>query len=648
MRISLGAAGAMAAILAAAFASPCLGAPPAEVFGNLPLIETGRLSPDGKHLATIQPVGGRDIAAIYDLTSASAPPRMVTLESAVASNVYWPNNDRLICVFKANLKQKFSKDIYAWSRAVSVTPDGQNAVLLMHDQPFLKYNFGGAAVVEITREDPNSVYMEASENAEMSDHSAVIWDATSLSLYKVNVATGTADIIYHGTPQTIQILMDGHGHVVGRVEQDSSLKNHVIIGGKEVAGYDAKGGSSISIEGLTMGDSPNYAVAANSASGQTGLYNWNAAGGVGSALFVDGKYDMTDTIEDEATGRIVGVSYVDDRPRSRYFDPKLQHVQSMLEAAFPGQSVTITSKDDAGNTYVILTEGPRNPPVLSLFTSQNHQVNTIQEAYPALHPSDLGEMKQYAYTARDGTAIDAYLTLPPGKTPHNLPTIIFPHGGPEARDMLQFDWWAQFMATRGYAVLQPNFRGSSGYGWDFVKAGDGEWAGKVQYDVQDGVKKLIADGIADPKRICIVGASYGGYMALAGATFSPDLYRCAVSYAGLSDLAHDIYRGTTFESESVSIWKRRMGADVDSAKLDAQSPAMHADQVKIPILLIHSEKDVTVPIEQSEIEEKALKQAGKSVEFVRLAGDDHYLQLADARIRMLKELERFLSAHIGN
>jgi len=212
---------------------------------------------------------------------------------------------------------------------------------------------------------------------------------------------------------------------------------------------------------------------------------------------------------------------------------------------------------------------------------------------------------------------------------------------------MAFDWWAQFMASRGYAVLQPNFRGSSGYGGHFVLAGDGEWAGKVQYDVQDGVAKLIADGIADPKRICIVGASYGGYMALAGATFSPDLYACAVSFAGLSDLDRMLYTGTTFESETVSIWKRRIGADVDKSKLVSASPANFVDRVKIPILLLHSDKDTTVPIEQSQIENDALKHAGKQVEFITLSGDDHDLEFPDTRIKLLTEIERFLAAHIG-
>jgi dipeptidyl aminopeptidase/acylaminoacyl peptidase len=170
----------------------------------------------------------------------------------------------------------------------------------------------------------------------------------------------------------------------------------------------------------------------------------------------------------------------------------------------------------------------------------------------------------------------------------------------------------------------------------------------VQYDIQDGVQKLVDDGIADPKRICIVGASWGGYLALGGASFSPDLYACAISFAGPADLAHDIYEGTTFESEGHSVWVRRFGAEHDSGKIAAQSPINFADRVKIPILLIHSDKDVTVKIDQSEMEERALKRAGKEVEFVKLEGEDHYLEFADTRIKLLKEIERFLAAHIGD
>jgi dipeptidyl aminopeptidase/acylaminoacyl peptidase len=327
----------------------------------------------------------------------------------------------------------------------------------------------------------------------------------------------------------------------------------------------------------------------------------------------------------------------------------MQVIQTKLEKALPNLTVRIVSKDAAGASFLVDAEGPRNPPTLYLYRPAAHQVIQLLLAYPNLQQADLGEMKPYPYRARDGLDIHAYLTLPPGKDPHNLPTIIMPHGGPEARDMLRFDWLAQFLASRGYAVLQPNFRGSAGYGWHFVTAGDGEWANKVQFDVQDGVKKLFAEGVSDPKRTCIFGWSYGGYMSLAGATFSPDLYACAAGMAGVYDLDKMNYSGTKFESMSTSVWERRMGVSSgDSAGMEAQSPSEHADQVKIPVLLMHSEKDVTVLIEQSEIEERALKRADKSVRFIRMNGDDHYLSYAPTRIQMLTELEKFMTANIGH
>jgi dipeptidyl aminopeptidase/acylaminoacyl peptidase len=292
----------------------------------------------------------------------------------------------------------------------------------------------------------------------------------------------------------------------------------------------------------------------------------------------------------------------------------------------------------------VRSSDPQHPDTYWLYDTKTHQLKVLAGAYPTLQPTDLGAMKPYPYKARDGLDIHAYLTLPPGKAAHNLPVVIFPHGGPEERDSIEFDWWAQFMASRGYAVLQPNFRGSAGYGWKFQSAGFTQWGRAMQDDVTDGVKKLIADGIADPKRICIVGASYGGYAALAGATFTPDLYACAVSVAGVSNLI-DLQNSVS----GMAYWTTRIGdVDKDADALKAESPTLHADQVRAPILLMHGEKDVTVPIDQSTQERDALKKAGKDVSFVSIDGDDHYLNLASTRIRVLTEIATFLDAHIGH
>jgi dipeptidyl aminopeptidase/acylaminoacyl peptidase len=227
-----------------------------------------------------------------------------------------------------------------------------------------------------------------------------------------------------------------------------------------------------------------------------------------------------------------------------------------------------------------------------------------------------------------------------------------PHGGPDARDQIGFDWMAQFFANRGYAVLQPNYRGSSGYGYGFTSAGLHQWGLKMEDDLTDGVKKLVADHIADPKRVCIVGASYGGYAALAGAALTPDVYACAVSFAGISDLPKFITEERSRygkDSQIVSFWTTRIGSSYeDSDQLDATSPARHTDKIKCPVLLMHGEGDTTVEIAQSEMMEDAMKRAGKPVEFIRFPGEDHYLNLADTRIRFLKETEAFVKKYIGN
>jgi dipeptidyl aminopeptidase/acylaminoacyl peptidase len=369
-------------------------------------------------------------------------------------------------------------------------------------------------------------------------------------------------------------------------------------------------------------------------------------------LFFDSKYDVDATIIDPWTQRIMGAAVTKDMTEYRYFDPEMEALQKVLESVFPGTSVHAVSWDQAQTKVIVAVDGQREPRVYYLLDRTTGKPTRLTTTYKELTEADLGEVKPYPYKARDGLEIPAYLTLPPGKSLKNLPVVIMPHGGPMRRDKLEFDWMAQFLANRGYAVLQPNFRGSSGYGVKFLEAGYGQWGLKMQDDITDGVMKLIADGIADPKRICIVGGSYGGYAALAGAAFTPDLYACAVSWAGVSDLGEFLRtRSQDFgrDSAMISSWSRFIGdRDNDSAKLEAASPADNAARIKCPILLMHGTADSTVRINQSEIMRRALERAKKHVEFIEFDKESHYMETAATRIRVLKELERFLAANIGN
>jgi dipeptidyl aminopeptidase/acylaminoacyl peptidase len=274
----------------------------------------------------------------------------------------------------------------------------------------------------------------------------------------------------------------------------------------------------------------------------------------------------------------------------------------------------------------------------------------IGDSYPGIPPGTLSPVEVVPYPARDGAKLFAYVTARPGGGAK--PMVVLPHGGPEARDYYRFDAFAQFLAAHGYIVVQPNFRGSSGFGEAFALAGRGQWGLRMQDDVTDAVKHMIDSGRADAKRVCIVGASYGGYAALAGVTLTPDLYKCAVSIAGVSDLPEMLGSERSengADSNTFYYWRDSIGDLMkDRPALEAVSPRRQAAKVNVPVLLIHGEKDQTVLVRQSQIMQDALKAAGKQSRLIRLKEADHYWnnwKRADL-MTLYQETAAFLKAHL--
>jgi dipeptidyl aminopeptidase/acylaminoacyl peptidase len=288
------------------------------------------------------------------------------------------------------------------------------------------------------------------------------------------------------------------------------------------------------------------------------------------------------------------------------------------------------------------------PAIYYLIDYNKGTADIVGEEYPSLVDATLGEVRELTYKARDGYEIPAFLTVPAGSGQQPLPLVVLPHGGPESRDARAFDWLAQFLASRGYAVLQPQFRGSTGYGEAHRRAGYRQWGRLMQDDVTDGVKALIEQGTVDSKRVCIVGASYGGYAALAGAAFTPELYACAVSINGISNLPamlafQETYAGK--ESDSVSYWKDHIGLKT-SSDVVSKSPSRAATEVRAPVLLLHGVNDSVVPVSQSREMAKALKSLSKPHTLIELPGEDHWLSRSESRIRVLTELETFLANYL--
>ncbi len=318
--------------------------------------------------------------------------------------------------------------------------------------------------------------------------------------------------------------------------------------------------------------------------------------------------------------------------------------------AFPGEHVELASWSGDRKHIVVKVEGPRDGVGYFTVDLTAHTAGWLADEYAKIGPEAVAEKKLVHYAAADGLEIPAYLTLPKDRPAKNLPTVVLVHGGPAAGDEPGFDWWAQALASRGYAVLQPQYRGSTGLGEKHLEAGFGQWGKKMQTDLSDGVRELAKQGVVDPKRVCIMGASYGGYAALAGAAFDPGVYRCAVSLAGPADLRGMLAyeREMTNGSKNVVLryWDRFMGAaSPNDPALDAISPALHADRVSIPVLLIHGQDDTVVQYRQSREMEQALKRAGKPVEMVTLKSEDHWLSRSETRQQMLKAAVAFVEAH---
>lgn len=339
-----------------------------------------------------------------------------------------------------------------------------------------------------------------------------------------------------------------------------------------------------------------------------------------------------------------------DGVRYEFLDPQASRRWQSVERAFRGKAPQLVSWNDALSQVVVFTD-TGGAGQYHLVDFDRRTADIVADAYPAIAPEQVGAVRSIHYAAADGLDIPGYLTLPPGVSePAGLPLVVLAHGGPASRDVAGFDWWAQALASRGYAVLQANFRGSTGYGRAFLEAGYGEWGRKMQTDLSDGVRWLAAEGIIDPARVCIVGASYGGYAAMAGLTLDSEVYRCGVAVAGVSDLRRmvnwEAEQARHKNNQTVRYWNRFMGAArLNDRALDALSPAFLATSVESPLLLIHGRDDTVVPIEQSRVMAEALRRAGKPVEFVELPGEDHWLSRSATRQQMLAETVRFLEVN---
>ncbi len=473
-----------------------------------------------------------------------------------------------------------------------------------------------------------------------------------IALFRIDLTSGAVSQIGETTSRVRHWMLDGSGNAVARSLYEDEFGRYTL----ELA----KGGGWRSVYSVDapldqpyiagIGLKPSSVLLRVFTDNAWSTYDVDgAATGLGSPLEGFGSGDI---VLEPASGKPSGiVSAGVDGLFYHFFEPSDQKRWDAVIKAFKGETVKLMSWSDDRTKVAVLVSGPVNGSAYYVVNMAQHRADFLGDRYAQLPSETYNERKPVTYAAADGTPIPAFLTLPRGRDPHGLALVVLPHGGPASQDSPGFDWWSQAIASRGYAVLQPQFRGSEGFGAKFLSAGYGEWGRKMQTDVSDGVAALARQGVIDPKRVCIAGASYGGYAALAGVTLQQGVYRCAVAVSGPANLKELIDEDTRFSEQRRSTssnryWARFMGVKSSSdPSLAAISPALHADKASAPVLLIHGKDDTVVPYEQSQEMEAALKKAGKPVEFITLDHEDHWLSQADTRLKMLTETLRFLSAN---
>lgn len=631
---------------------------PVDAFGRLPAVADAGISPDGRRVALATTnAEGASIVLVVDLENTSSRQGYAVGEGQQLRGIAWVDNQRIAYevtqTFHAN---SVLPDGFRWRGGSPGRVDYQrngvinvatnNAVTLTTNPRNAWADYGSTLIAPIAG-DPGY--------GRLIGRSDELVENPWLVVYRVALDTGRT---WRDSPnginaETVRYLLDDAGNVVARFDsnrQTNRWRIYVYEGAEPRLLFEDVSGTGEPLRLVGLLPNGNLVAIDDNDSGFAGLYSIDRRTGQGELLFGRPNGDVNSAILDPWTRQVVGASYSEAETHQTYFDPAIEAVREALASSGQGDGFRIVSWSQDRRRFVIYMERGLDGGAYYLYEAG--QMRLLSARYPDLRRANPGERQSITYRARDGHQIPAYLTLPAGVEHRNLPLVVLVHGGPHGvRDTMAFDYEAAFLASRGYAVLQPNFRGSGGYGAAFEQAGMRQWGGLMQTDVEDGAAAVIRSGIADGSRMCIVGSSYGGYAALAGATLTPDRYRCAVSVAGVSDLnmmLSDIARQTRSGSSQIDWWTMSIGDRADDAeRIRAASPANLADRVQIPILLMHGTDDTVVPIDQSRRMQRALQNAGKNVRFVELRGDDHWISDSSTRQQVMREMETFLAQHLG-
>lgn len=628
-----------ASALAAAPEPPAL-----DAYGDLPAVVDIAISPDGTRTASIRYSGGQFWLVVLD--SQIQPIERVPMGTNKFRGLTWADDETILITNSAtvSLGMNFTASKYEMTGTIIVplNPDNATGLVFGNTRRVADTTRGAHG---IRRVDGRTIgYFGGIELGVrgMGDPQFLHGRPT---LYAVDLARNRVDLAARAASEDHRRdwLVDGQGVVAATLDINTRTGAWDIVNaqGDELArGNDPTHGAGLIAFGK---DGRTIVYELRDQEGRDRWFEVPLAGGKPVEYLPNIAIERLYT--DPRNGQIMGYREAGESAKTVMFDPQLDTKLALIFKAFPGRNPRLQDWTANLDQVLVHTEGNADSGTWYWVDVPGRRAEAIGNDRPAIDTAQVGPVSAFAYTAGDGLKLDGVLSLPPGREARDLPLVVLPHGGPHASDEVGFDWWAQAFASRGYAVFQPNFRGSTGRTAELRNAGHGQWGRAMQTDISDGVQALAEKGIIDPTRACIVGASYGGYAALAGVTLQQGLYRCAASVAGVSDISL-MYRTDVYESGGSRMVRNSLQEDLgDRGDFDAISPRRHAEDADAPILLVHGKDDTVVPFEQSSKMADALKDAGKPYEVVVLDEEDHWLSRAETRKAMLKAVVGFVARH---
>jgi dienelactone hydrolase len=618
-----------------ASAAPLPDAVPIEVFAALPSLEAPKLSPNGDKVAAKISVGEQQTFVVTPLFGKAAP-KALSLPGSDINWWRWVNDDWLV-VGVGDRQKFYGYDVYI-TRTLGVSADMAVVNRINWDQ---------------SGEDADQLVWAARDGSPkilLGRQTGITAADIDPTVFEVDVSTGKSKIAVRPVSGVFTWSADSAGNVRVGYQFDNGQPRHILYRGPKEKLFQpidlpktanrVEMGFGLPLPSIFRTD--GSAIAIDDHIDQAEVYEIALPSfALGKKLFGNSRYDVEDLIANQTGDDIDGIGLTEKRYRVEWLNPALKDLQDGLDDSFgPGNAAMISWSRDRSKMLVEVGM-PSQAGAIFYWDTESGQMKRIAWTNDALKDRTLSPVKTIEYKARDGTPIEAVLTLPRGREAKELPLIVLPHGGPAARDSEQFDWWTQFLAEQGYAVIQPNYRGSSGYGKKFAELGEGEWGLKMQDDLLDAITWAADQGIADRKRVCIVGGSYGGYAAMRGAQRDGANYRCAVSYAGISDIGamREYDKGFLTSKFAKAFWKRQV------SDFAAVSPRFHATDFSAPILIAHGTKDKRVPVKQSRMLVDELKKAGKNFEYLEQREGDHHLSRGADRLEFLKALKAFLDKY---